>query len=108
MESTIQNGSKFQGAILRFNIKMFGLTLGILMGLTIFIATNWLLIKGGTINTDGEYVVGPHLQLLRQFFIGYKVTFLGSIIGFIYGFAVGTICGGTIGWTYNKIANFRN
>ena len=108
MESTIQNGNKLQGAILRFNIKMFGFTLGILLGLTIFIATNWLLIKGGTINADGEYVVGPHLQLLGQFFIGYKVSFLGSIIGFIYGFAVGTICGGTIGWAYNKIANFRN
>ncbi len=108
MDSTIQNDNILKGAILRFNIKLFGFTLGILMGLTIFIATNWLLIKGGTINEVGEYVVGPHLQLLGQFFIGYKVSFLGSIIGFIYGFAVGTICGGTIGWTYNKIANIRN
>jgi len=30
----------------------------------------------------GEYIVGPHLQLLSQFFIGYKVSFWGSIIGF--------------------------
>jgi ABC-type dipeptide/oligopeptide/nickel transport system permease subunit len=55
----------------------------------------------------GEYIVGPHLQLLSQFFIGYKVSFLGSIIGFFYGFALGTLCGTAIGWIYNKIVDFR-
>jgi ABC-type nitrate/sulfonate/bicarbonate transport system permease component len=56
---------------------------------------------------DGKYVVGPHLQLLGQFFIGYKVSFLGSIVGFFYGFALGTLCGAAIGWIYNKIVDFR-
>jgi hypothetical protein len=93
--------------ILRLNAKILGLALGILMGLVIFIGTNWLLIKGGHINQSGEYVVGPHLQLLGQFFIGYKVSFLGSIIGFFYGLALGTLCGTTIGWIYNKIVDYR-
>ena len=93
--------------ILRLNAKIFGLILGVLMGLAIFIATNWLLIKGGHINAEGEYVIGPHLQLLSQFFIGYTVSFSGSIIGFFYGFALGTICGAMIGWIYNKIVDLR-
>ena len=99
---------KLFNAILLLNVKVLGLVLGILMGLAIFVATNWLVIKGGHITPDGEYVVGPHLQLLSQFFIGYRVSFLGSIIGFAYGFAVGTLSGALIGWIYNKIVDLRN
>ncbi|MCK5204417.1 MAG: hypothetical protein KAR15_11120 [Desulfobacterales bacterium] len=68
--------------------------------MAIFIATNWLVIKGGD-------PVGPNLQLLSQYFIGYRVSFFGSIIGFVYGFVVGTLCGALIGWVYNKIAGFK-
>ena len=109
MRETNQNEEKrlFSGA-LRLNFKMMGLILGLLMGLAIFIATNWLVIKGGHIAPSGEYVVGPHLQLLSQFFIGYRVSFLGSIIGFFYGFALGTFCGGAVGWIYDKIVDFRS
>jgi hypothetical protein len=93
--------------MVRFNAKVFGLVLGIVLGLIIFIATNWLLIKGGPTTPDGRHLVGPHLELLGQFFIGYQVSFLGSIIGFLYGFAFGTLCGAAIGWIYNKIVDFR-
>jgi hypothetical protein len=90
----------FTGVLL-LNAKVVGLVLGILFALGIFVATNWLVIKGGV-------RVGPHLQLLSQYFIGYKVTFIGSLIGAAYGFALGTLCGALIGWIYNKIASFRN
>ena len=84
---------------LRLNAKAFGFVLGLLIGIVIFIATNWLVIKGGN-------NVGPHLRLLSQYFIGYRVSFLGSFIGFAYGFAVGTLSGAFIGWIYNKISAF--
>jgi hypothetical protein len=99
---------KLFSGILRLNAQILGLILGLLMGLAIFIVTNWLVIKGGPVSSEGGYVVGPHLQLLSQFFIGYRVSFLGSIVGFCYGFAVGTLTGATIGWIYNKIVDFRN
>ncbi len=92
---------KLFSSVLWLNAKVFGFTLGILFGLAIFIATNWLVIKGGK-------PIGPHLQLLSQYFIGYKVTFWGSFVGLAYGFAVGTISGSLIGWIYNKIAALRN
>jgi hypothetical protein len=98
----------FQG-VLRLNAKIWGLVCGLLSGLAIFIATNWIVIKGGHIDTvTGEYVVGPHLQLLSQFFIGYRVSFFGSIIGFLYGFAIGTMGGALIGFIYNKIVDLRD
>jgi len=103
----LQNDDKLLEGILRLNAKILGLVLGIVMGFIIFIGTNWLLIKGGPTTPDGHHIVGPHLQLLSQFFVGYKVSFLGSIIGFFYGFALGTLCGSAIGWIYNKIVDFR-
>jgi hypothetical protein len=101
------NDEKLLRGMIRFNAKVFGLVLGIVLGLIIFIGTNWLLIKGGPTTPDGRHLVGPHLELLGQFFIGYRVSFLGSIIGFLYGFAFGTLCGAAIGWIYNKIVDFR-
>ncbi len=106
-EITGSNGEKLFNSIVRFNSKIMGLVLGILLGLTMFIATNWLLIKGGQYDEGGEYVIGPHLQLLSQYFIGYKVTFWGSVIGFIYGFGVGTLFGAAVGKVYNKIVDLR-
>ena len=87
--------------VLWLNAKVLGLALGLICGLVIFIATNWLVIKGGR-------QVGFHLQLLSQYFIGYRVTFFGSFIGFAYGFAAGTLSGALIGWIYNKITAFRD
>ena len=94
---------KLLRAVVILNAKVLGLILGILLGLIIFIATNWLVLKGPQPGPSGEYVLGPHMQLLSQFFIGYRVSFWGSIIGFIYGFAIGTIGGSLIGWIYNRI-----
>ena len=87
--------------ILWLNARVLGLALGVIFGLGLFIATNWLVIKGGN-------PVGPHLALLSQYFIGYRVTFLGSFVGFGYGFALGTLCGAMVGWIYNKIVALRN
>jgi len=102
----IHNDKLFSG-VLRLNAKIIGLVFGIVLGLLIFVATNWLLLKGGHYTADGKYVVGPHLQLLSQFFIGYRVSFVGSIIGFFYGLALGTLCGGTVGWIYNAIVDLK-
>jgi ABC-type dipeptide/oligopeptide/nickel transport system permease subunit len=92
---------KLFSGVLLLNAKVVGLAFGLILGLGIFVATNWLIIKGGD-------RVGPHLILLSQYFIGYRVTFLGSLIGAAYGFALGTICGALMGWIYNKIVAFRH
>ena len=79
---------------LRLNATIQGIATGLVIGLGIFIATNWLILKGGR-------VVGPHLSLLGQFFIGYRVTFLGSLVGFAYGFIIGFLIGYFVSRMYN-------
>ncbi len=86
--------------VLWLNARVLGLALGMILGLGLFVATNWLVLKGGD-------PVGPHLQLLGQYFIGYRVSFLGSLIGFAYGFALGALSGSLLGWIYNRIVRFR-
>jgi hypothetical protein len=73
---------------------VLGFSLGLIFGLAVFVATNWLAIKGG-----GQ--VGPRLQLLGRYFIGYRASFVGSFVGAACGFAVGTLAGVAIGWIYN-------
>jgi len=83
-------------AVARLNERAWGITLGLLLGLGLFIATNILVVKGGP-------EVGPHLALLRIYFPGYRVTFLGSVIGFVYAFVVGYAVGRLIGAVYNRL-----
>lgn len=87
--------------LLRLNATVQGLVTGIVVGFVIFVATNWLLLEGGTTGPEGRTVVGPHLALLGQYFIGYRVTFLGSLIGFAYGFVCGFVGGYLISIMYN-------
>ncbi len=95
-------------SVLILNAQILGLVLGILMGLGLFVATIWLVIKGGHVTASGEYLVGPNLQRLSQFFPGYSVSVEGSFVGLGYGFGIGLIGGAVIGWIYNKIVYFRN
>jgi hypothetical protein len=84
-------------AIVLLNAKLLGVVLGILTGTGLFLATNFLVFKGGR-------NVGVHLALLSQFFPGYRVTFLGSVIGFCYAFVVGFLIGVVLGSVYNRVA----
>jgi hypothetical protein len=49
-------------------------------------------------------MVGQHLSMLRVFFPGYSVTWLGAFVGFIYAFVVGYGLGRIIGSVYNRLA----
>ena len=91
--------------LLRLNAKVQGLVTGMVLGLAIFVATNWLILKGPMIGSEGQPVVGPHLGLLGQYFIGYRVTFFGSLIGFGYGFVLGFLGGYFISTLYNWLVN---
>ncbi len=82
-------------SLARLDATALGIALGALGGSAIFLATNFLLWKGGD-------VIGPNLQLLAQFFPGYEVSVLGSLIGFFYGF----ISGFALGWLTAFLRNF--
>jgi len=86
---------------LRLNATVQGIVTGLVAGLGVFIATNWLVLKGGE-------RVGPHLSLLGQYFIGYRVSFLGSLLGFFYAFVIGYVVGYMVGRVYNWAVDRRD
>jgi len=73
----------------------FASAVGVVSGVLIFFATIWLVIKGGD-------VVGPNLQLLSQYFVGYTVTVKGAFIAFGYSFFWGFF----FGWLFAYLRNF--
>jgi hypothetical protein len=87
--------------VVRLEAVVQGVAWGLVAGLGLFLATNWLVLKGGR-------VVGPHLSLLRQFFVGYEVTFVGSLIGFVYAFACGFVAGYLVSIVYNRVTRRRS
>ncbi len=92
----IEEGQNLNAAILRLNARAWGIALGLLLGGGLFVATIVLVIKGGP-------DVGRHLSLLSVFFPGYRVTVLGSLIGFVYAFVLGYALGRLVGTVYNRL-----
>jgi hypothetical protein len=92
-----QSVSTIQSTMLRLNARAWGVSVGLLLGGGLFIATNFLVLKGGA-------EVGPHLKLLSVFFPGYRVSFFGSLLGFVYAFVLGYALGRVVGEVYNRLA----
>jgi hypothetical protein len=65
-------------AVARIRTGALALVCAMIGGGGLFLMTAWLLLKGGP-------HVGQHLQLLSQYFIGYSVTWWGTVVGFFYG-----------------------
>jgi hypothetical protein len=86
--------------VLRLNAKVWGLSFGLLGGLGLFVSTVILVLKGGE-------RVGPHLSLLSIYFPGYRVTWGGAFLGFVYMFVIGYAIGRLIGAVYNRLAGPR-
>ncbi len=87
----------FRRTLLRLNARAWGIAVGLLLGLGLFLATMVLVLKGG-------HLVGAHLGLLGQLLPGYQVSVGGAFIGFGYLFVIGYAIGRTIGSVYNALA----
>ena len=100
-QETEQIRDLLQTKALRVNSVVMAVVVGLIMGIGLFAVTNLLRLRDGP-------KAGPHLALLGQLFFGYRVTFIGSVIGFVWAFATGfiaTYVGATI---YNKLAQLRD
>jgi hypothetical protein len=87
-------------AVVRLQTSVLTIVCALLGGVGLFVMTAWLLIKDGL-------QVGAHLQLLGHYFIGYSVTWKGSLVGLCYGALVGGVIGWAIGTIYNGIVTLR-
>ncbi len=90
------NDPSVHKTVQRLNARAWGIALGLVLGLGLLIATNILVIRGGP-------NVGAHLRLLSVYFPGYSVTFVGSLIGFVWAFVLGYALGRVIGTVYDRM-----
>ncbi|HJT20600.1 MAG TPA: hypothetical protein VJ746_09020 [Nitrospira sp.] len=82
--------------IITLQAGVLALVFAVMGGTAIFLATAWLLIKGGP-------HVGMHLNLLSNYFVGYSVTWEGAVVGFLYGALTGGLAGWAIATIYNTV-----
>lgn len=100
MTGQLLRRDNLSGAIARIKTRVLAIVCALVAGVGLFLMTAWLLIRGGP-------HVGEHLQLLSNYFIGYSVSWWGSIVGFFYGALFGGVVGWAIGTIYNNVVKVR-
>ena len=80
---------------MKFNVKAFALTCGLVWGFGLFFLTWWIIAFSGSTGT---------VPFVSYIYRGYKITPLGSLVGLIWAFFDGLIGGAIFAWFYNLIA----
>lgn len=86
-----------RASVARLRAGILALVVAMMTGTGLFVATAWLLIKGGP-------NVGATLGLLGNYLPGYAVTWPGAVVGLLYGAAIGAVAGWSLAWIYNRLA----
>ncbi len=79
----------------KLNVKALGLTMGIVWG------GGMLLLGLMTLFWNWGIDV---ITLISSVYIGYNPTLGGILVGTLWGFCDGAICGVLIAWVYNKLS----
>jgi hypothetical protein len=93
---TVEERRVLMNTIREVDEKAWAIAVGLVLALGLFVATNVLVLKAGS-------DVGFHLRLLRLYFPGYTVTFVGSLVGFVYAFVLGYGITRTVVTLYNRL-----
>ena len=80
---------------MKFNVKAFALTCGLIWGLGLFILTWWIILFDGA---TGEPT------LIGRLYRGYSISASGSFIGLMWAFVDGLIGGAIFAWLYNLLS----
>ncbi|UCE90079.1 MAG: bacteriophage holin [Pseudomonadota bacterium] len=76
------------------DVRAFALACAIIWGAAMFVITWWLIARDSPANV---------IALVRQFYIGYSLSPMGSVVGMFYGFVDGLIGGAVFAWLYNLL-----
>ena len=87
-----------RSAFARYDAVALGAAVGIVLGLGIFVATSLLLLLGGD-------PLGPRLSLLGNYFLGFQVSWGGSLLGlaeaggfgFVFGYSLAKLINSIVG-----------
>ena len=83
---------------MKFDVKAFALTCGLVWGLGLFFLTWWIIAFDGV---TGE------ATLIGRLYRGYTISAMGSLVGMIWAFFDGLIGGAIFAWLYNLLATGR-
>ncbi len=81
---------------MKLNVLAFALASGLLWGISVFLLTWYLIFMEGAAPDDK--------LLIGRFYLGYRVTPIGSLIGLAWALPDGFIGGVIFAWLYNTIA----
>jgi hypothetical protein len=84
---------------MKLDLKAAANTLALTWGLGLFLMTWWLMAWEGA-SQDPIF--------LSKFYIGYRVSPLGSVIGLAWALLDGWIAGAVLAWLYNSFARSSN
>ena len=79
---------------MKLNIKAFALACGMFWGLGLLVLTWWIMLFDGA---TGE------TTFIGQIYRGYNISFVGSLLGLVWGFFDGLIGGALFAWLYNAL-----
>ncbi|MCK4942728.1 MAG: bacteriophage holin [Candidatus Aminicenantes bacterium] len=80
---------------MKLNVKAFGLTCGLFVGVGLFLVTWWIILFSGATN---------EVTFIGKVYRGYTISPLGSVIGLAWGLVDGFIGGAIFAWLYNFFA----
>lgn len=78
----------------RFDKAALATAMGLVFGAFLLLVTVWS-------HVNGQPAAIAQLQLLSQYFYGYRVTYAGALIGFVYGFFWGFLFGWLLAYLRN-------
>lgn len=81
---------------MKFDVKAFALTCGLIWGLGLFFLTWWIIAFDGP---TGEPT------FIGRVYRGYSISQMGSLAGLVWGFLDGLIGGAIFAWLYNKLSS---
>lgn len=80
---------------MKFNVKAFSITCGLLWGIGLFFLTWWIILFDGA---------SQEITIIGRVYRGFSFSPIGSVIGFFWGFVDGLIGGAIFAWFYNVVA----
>ena len=82
---------------MKLQVKAFSLTCGIIWGLGLLLITWWIMLFEGATGQP---------TLIGKVYLGYNLSFTGSLIGLLWGFVDGIIGGAIFAWLYNTLFKY--
>jgi hypothetical protein len=77
---------------MKLNVNVFALTVGLFWGFGLLFLTWWIILLDGASGA---------VTLIGKVYRGYNISFMGSLIGFVWAFVDGIIGGAIFAWLYN-------